>query len=184
MMKKIITINLLILITLYSCSNSKAIHSDNSVFQVKRPSLQEVNKIENKINSKEIFKSYSISLSDQYFPGIKNFDFAQPKLFERKKFSPNPVVSYFYTKNDSIVRLIEYSWDNLKNDELIKSVYKKNTTLFNDFFKKEGKLITENEPTYWQKQLAWENDEIYVFQFILGNNKIGAYRTRLIIRWK
>lgn len=182
-MKKKHIVNLLIIIILSGCSSSKVIQNDSSVFQIERPKLQEIDQIEHRIHSKEVFKTYTITLSDQYFPGVKNFDFAQPKIFVRKKYSPNPIVSYFYTEKDSIVRLIEYSWDNLKDDNSVKVVFKENTKFFDDYFKKEGKLTVKDEPTYWQEELVWENDEVYVFQFILGNNR-GAYRTRSIIRWK
>lgn len=175
---------LLLLLFLFGCSTSREIRNSITTFQIEFPDHESIDKTEKRFSSSEVIHTYGIGLSNEYFPGVKNFDFAQPKIYTRKNEDIKTVVSYFYTEKDKTVRLIEYSWDGLKNSDSIKEIYNKNELTMNAYFNKKGNLTTADVANYWQEELSWENEKIFVFQFILGDKSKNAYRTRLIIRRK
>ena len=180
-MRKLIVI-LILIIT--SCTSKKINHEKlNLTYQLIRPKLKSSISDENKVNSAKKSVEYTISLSKEYFPEVDKYNFAQPIIYKRKNQSLNTEVSYFFTESDSIVRLIEYSWDRKRNSDSISDLFKYNNKILNKFFRKKG---TENYQTYdwgWQKITSWENDSVYVYQFIFGKEKT-AKRTRVIVRFK
>lgn len=121
--------------------------------------------------------------SQGYFPELNIYEFNQPKFYDRRDRSRLTAVSYFYTEKDSIVRVISYAWNEQDDNDSIQEIFDKNKKLFVDFFKNNGNAKRTDKPTYWQDELRWENKNILVFQFILGNEK-GPYRTRTIIKYK
>jgi len=173
---------LFIIFLFIGCSVSKEIHNEISVFQLKRIKLKDIEKIETENNGIQDYENPPTSQG--YFSDLnEKYKFSQPKFYNRKQGSLKTEVTYYNSEKDSVVRLISYAWDGLKNSDSIRSIYNQNEKIFTEYFKKNGTVKNINEKTYWEDEITWENKKITVFQFILGDKK-GAYRTRTIIRWK
>lgn len=183
-MKTLLHLSLLLFLT--GCNlidERKKVELINTDFEFGRINVKKIKMIEGNIEGAQFYKPFSISLSEGYFPNNSDFDFAQPILFDRDTLNLNTSVSYFYTKNDSVVRLIEYSWNQDSDRKFfIDSLYSFNRRHISDILKDNGKEVLKDEGNWWQKKTIWENDSIYVFSFIFGYNK--GQRTRVIIRQK
>lgn len=170
-----------ILVFFLGCATHKEINSDISNFQLRKIEVNDIEKIENR--NYGIQELSNVPTSQGYFPELNILKFSQPKFYNRKKGSLLTEVSYYYTEEDSVVRVISYAWDELRDSDSIHKIYNQNQKLFNQYFQKKGVEKNVHEATYWEDEIVWEDNHIFVFQFILGNKK-GAYRTRTIIRWK
>lgn len=152
-------------------------------FNFTKISAQEINKIENENNGIQMRKPYKITLSKSYFPEIKKYEFEQPKVFWRDSANVKNTVSYFFTKKDSIVRVIEYSWNKPNNnDSIISKIYDNNIKIISNKLQQKGKITNEAKDSWKQQIISWENDSIYVWSFIFGYDL--PQRTRVIIRRK
>ena len=144
-------------------------------------------KIEKKNSGIKYTKPINNYLSKDYFPDLDKYDFAQPIIYQRDTLNLNTEISYYFTKNDSIVRLIEYSWNTnweIKNQKpFIADLY----SLNNSFIAKKMKLNSKEEfqkfDNGWRKGKNWENQKINIYSFVLGSDNEG-YRTRVIVRQK
>lgn len=174
-------ITYLFLLLLIACSTTKQINNDISTFQLKQIIVKDISKIEKLNKGAERFSD--VPTSQGYFPDLNNYKFSQPKFYNRKKGNLLTEVSYYYSEKDSVVRLISYAWDELNSSDSIRNIYNENEKIFTEFFKKKGNEKKIRETSFWEDELRWENKDIHVFQFILGNKK-GAQRTRTIICWK
>lgn len=172
---------ILIIIFFLGCTTTKEINNVVSSFQLRKIKVNDIEKIENRNNG--IQELNNGQTSQGYFPELNKFKFSQPKFYNRKKGSLLTEVSYYYTEKDSIVRVISYAWDELQDKDSIHTIYNQNQKLFTEYFQKKGAEKNVREARYWEDELVWENKNIYIFQFILGDKK-GAYRTRTIIKWK
>jgi len=118
--------------TLFSCHQKKDSNIEKKNVKIKSTEfiygpiqLADIKKIEDKNNSIQYTKPYRISLSEDYFPGIEHYDFDQPLIYRMDTGNLNTQASYFFTKKDSTVRLIEYSWSqNRKQQLFIDSLYR------------------------------------------------------------
>lgn len=164
------------------CATTNEIRNDISTFQLKKITVNDIKKIESSNNG--IQRLSDVPTSQGYFPELNIYKFSQPKFYNRKNKSLLTAISYFYTEKDSVVRVISYAWNEQGDNDSIRAIFDKNKKLFSSFFRNNGDAKRVEEPTYWQDELRWENKNISVFQFILGNEKKGAYRTRTIIKFK
>ena len=183
-MKQIISI--LILLLFISCKKeveTSDIELKNTHFELSKINFLDIKKIEKFNNGTEVEKSYGISLSESYFPEIDKYEFEQPIIYVRDTLNLSTSVSYFFTKKDSIIRLIEYSWNqDLKKVSFIDSLYKLNKKLISKSLKNYGTESYEEVDYWWQKKNRWDNDSIHVFSFIFGVKE--GQRTRVIVRYK
>jgi len=148
-----------------------------------QPKFSDIQKIENKNNGIEYKKPYNIVLSKEYFPEIDKYEFAQPKIYRRDTTNLKTQISYFYTKKDSIVRLIEYSWSrNKKQKPFINELYEFNKSRISQSLSLYGNEKYEQVDDWWQKIVRWDNDSIHIYSFIFGTKE--AQRTRIIIKFK
>ena len=94
--------------------------TDNHIFQKQRFAdfgqlkLSTVIKLERKISAKDITPEYLIGIGEGIYPNKNNFVLATPKTYkikERTNFELE--TEYFYSTNDSSVKVILYQWDNL-----------------------------------------------------------------------
>ncbi|OYU78860.1 MAG: hypothetical protein CFE23_16635 [Flavobacterium sp. BFFFF1] len=154
----------------------------NFSYTLIRPNIRTIDSLELQQSGIRIYKPFDINLSDSYFPNSKKYKFAQPLLYLRKNENMNTVVSYFFTEKDSIVRLVEYAWNTMKDGDSISELYKYNEEYFNQYFKNQAKHKSEVHPGWKQKMTTWENDSINIFHFILSHDE--PERTRVIIRFK
>ncbi len=135
---------------------------------------------------------------------------SQPVCFVRtdKIFRPRPLVSYLYSRNDSIVRQIEVEIDSLnflpqtydarrdyhepndRKDEFMQ-VY---DSILSELMIKLGPS-TKEEPLYqhdnmgngwfWRRTNEWENDTMSVdLALMFADTANGNYRIRFYCRWK
>ena len=177
---------LLLILILISCKVKPKLDNVNinkTKFELNKIKISDIEKIEIENKGIEIFKSYNISLSKEYFPEIENYKFDQPKIYVRDTLNMETTVSYFFTKKDSVVRLIEYSWNqNRKKKLFIDNLYKFNKINISKKIHQNGNEISQKIDGYWQKEIKWDNDSIHIFSFIFGIEK--GQRTRVIVRYK
>ena len=179
-MKKII-LYFIICIFAIGCASTNKIYNDITTFQLKKITSKEISQIEKNQNGVE--KMTNVTISQGYFPELNVYEFSQPEIYNRKVGNINTAVSYYYTKQDSVVRVISYAWNEQDDNQSIQNIFDTNKKLFTKYFDDIGVVKRTDEPTYWQDKITWENKKISVLQFILGNDK-GAYRTRTIIKYK
>ncbi|MCS3532015.1 hypothetical protein [Chryseobacterium sp. JUb7] len=180
---------IIIICTLFSCQSKTDSNAEKKNVEIKstefiydHTELSDIKKIENKNNGIQYAKPYRISLSKNYFPDIEHYDFDQPLIYRKDTGNLNTQTSYFFTKKDSTLRLIEYSWSqNRKQQLFIDNLYSFNK---NKISKVLGKGIEtfEKKENWWQRTVRWDNDSIHVFSFIFGVDE--GQRTRVIIRYK
>jgi hypothetical protein len=157
---------------------------ENQQYQIKRPTLQDIPGIEKKMRGKKSDYNFNITVSKNYFPGAANLKLANPLVYQRPSSSHGrQEVSYFYSQQDKVVRLIEYSFDKPVSDtSLLKQFFASNDSYFSGFFDKPATTFHEVHDTWWQKIQTWENNLVFVKQFIV----IGAatYRVRVLVSWR
>jgi len=147
------------------------------------PKFSEIQKIENKNKGIKYTKSYNIGLSKDYFPEIDKYEFAQPIIYRRDTTNLDTEISYFFTKNDSIIRLIEYSWNqDEKKKSFIDDLYEFNKKIISKKLAQSGIEKSEKIDYWWQKIVRWDNDSTHIYSFIFGIEE--GQRTRIIVRFK
>ncbi|WP_299628335.1 hypothetical protein [uncultured Tenacibaculum sp.] len=180
------TISIIILLLFISCKKEikkKGVKLKDTNFELSQINYPDIKKIEEINNGIEIGKSSGISLSKSYFPEIDKYEFDQPIIYKRDTTNSSTSVSYFFTKKDSIVRLVEYSWyQNSKKETFIDSLYQINKRRISKILKTNGTETYKKVDYWWQKENHWDNDSIHVFSFIFGIKE--GKRTRVIIRYK
>jgi hypothetical protein len=148
-----------------------------------RPSLQEIPLLERQMQGRKMNYRFNITVSKDYFPGAASFKLANPLVYERRSGGGRTEVSYFYSEPDKKVRLIEYSYDRFAGDSTsLKQLFADNDRVFTDWFKKPGHLTTELHDNWWQQLQVWENDTVYLKQFIVIGD--ATYRVRVLVSWK
>lgn len=181
-----IYIRFFVLLLILNCkqkANLENVKIISTEFIFHQPKFSDIQKIENKSNGIEYKKPYNIGLSKEYFPEIDKYEFAQPKIYRRDTTNLDTEISYFFTKKDSIVRLIEYSWNQDKKKKLfIDELYKFNKTRISKQLSKKGIEKSEKIDYWWQKIIRWDNDSTHIYSFIFGIDE--GQRTRIIVRFK
>lgn len=186
LMKQIYFIILVLFV--FSCKRIESpklnnINIGKTKFEFSRVQFSDIEKIEKENNGTEFTKPFSVSLSKEYFPEIDKYEFAQPKIYVRDTLNMSTTVSYFFTKKDSIVRLIEYSWDkDRKEKAFIDKLYKFNKTQISKSLKDNGIEKSQKIDYWWQKIIRWDNDSTHIYSFIFGIE--DGQRTRVIVRYK
>ena len=170
-----------------SCKKSEKIQREYSIkntnFNFQKKSAKEIGTIEDLNKGIQKRKPYKVTLGESYFPDIKKNEFEQPLIFWRDTANLKNTISYFFTKKDSVVRVIEYAWSKPKdNDSIISKIYKNNIKLISKKLNQKGKIINESKDSWKQQIISWENDSIYVWSFIFIDKL--PQRTRVIIRQK
>ena len=137
---------------------------------------------------------------------------SQPVCFVRsdKKFRPRPLVSYLYSRNDSIVREIQVEIDSLnflpqtydahhsyqerdeRKDEYMQvydSIVAELSTRLGPCTKREPLYQRDNmgKGWFWNRGDDWESDSMNVELYLVfsdNNTTHGEYRIRFYCRWK
>lgn len=168
-------------------TNSSDVKIYETNFITAKIKTSEIPKIEKKSNGIKYLKPINNYLSKDYFPDLDKYDFAQPIIYQRDTLNLNTEISYYFTKNDSIVRLIEYSWNTnwkIKNQKpFIDDLYSLNNSAIEKKMKQNNKEEFQKFDNGWRKSKNWENQKINIYSFILGSENEG-YRTRVIVRQK
>ena len=170
-----------------SCKKNEQIQREYSIkntkFNFEKLTTQKINKIESENGGIQVRKPYKVTLGESYFPDVKNYEFEQPLIYLRDSANIKNAVSYFSTKKDNKVRVIEYSWSKPKdNDSIIAKIYENNIKIISRKLNQNGKITNETSDSWKQQIVSWENDSIYIWSFIYSEDL--PKRTRVIIRQK
>jgi len=135
---------------------------------------------------------------------------SQPVCFVRtdKDFRPRPLVSYLYSRNDSIVRQIEVEFDSLNflpNTYDARHDYHEQSVRKEEFLEVYDSILgeltaklgpsTKQQPLYqhdnmgrgwfWRRTNDWENDTMSVdLALMFSDTANGNYKIRFSCRWK
>lgn len=162
--------------------------------------------IEEKLNSEHYNKEAKVYLGEDFVPNAKEISrvLALPHVFFRNDSSVAPLlVEYFYSINDSSVKLIDYQWDKLnysiyKNshwDNKVDKSEKNNyyakfdslnmvlTNLLGEPEEGNGKEEThiEDYSTWYSRYFIWKKDDLYVRLSIVWGS--GTHRIRVTVTW-
>ncbi|MES2543525.1 MAG: hypothetical protein V4548_01475 [Bacteroidota bacterium] len=183
---------ILLVLIVFSCKDKEKpklndVKISKTKFEFNRIKFSDIKKIEEENNGIQFTKPINITLSKDYFPEIDKYEFEQPKIFVRDTLNMETTVSYFFTKKDSVVRLIEYSWNQgrkkgRKKEPFIDDLYNFNKVEISKSLKQSGEEKSEKVDYWWQKIIRWDNDSTHIYSFIFGMEK--GQRTRVIIRYK
>ena len=139
-----------------------------------------IDSLQSKDKATRVSYDYPVGVSADYFPNRNQFSLAQPISYDKKIGVFDFETSYYFSKNDSIVRLIEYSWQGAGKSgtaEYYKTI-KANKEKISKHFKAAGKEVPATEEN--AAKTIWENELVYVEQFVIPR----SYRIRVLISWK
>ena len=156
-----------------------------SNFTFSRPSVNDIDSIEISHDGHAFTYNSNISfqISSNYFPNSDKFNLGQPIASNRKTEPTKTLVNYYYSLPDSTIRLIEYTWNQSKeNSQLLETLFEDNSKYFSSFFSNNGITTSEDHGDWTQKATVWENDSTYIKQFMVVGS--GTFRVRLLISWK
>ncbi len=181
-------------------------------FQFEQIHFSNISNCENGLNSEEQCVSYKVSVASDYFPNASSFNLAQPNIFDRPKqgsFIPCRV-NYYYTEEDSIVRLISYTRDTKNSTtnfkDLMEPIHNQSEKLdkYNSEFdqlvndlRKElgepvegtGEMNIKREPGYsdwYERKYVWKKEETTVELFMLwseNGGNLSTYKIRTKVYW-
>lgn len=176
----------ILLFFFFSCKQKVSLENvqiQSTVFEYKQPNISDIQYIEKIHGGIKYIGNINIELSNSYFPEIEKYEFAQPIIYHRDTANLDTQISYFFTKKDSIVRLIEYSWNqDKKKKPFIDNLYKLNKKNISDELKMKGLEKNEKVDYWWQKIIRWDNTSMHIYSFIFGMEE--GERTRVIVRFK
>jgi hypothetical protein len=107
---KIIKVLFFILVLLYI-----KISFSQSLFTFDAINISDIGQIESKFNSAKSESDGYMVITESFYPYAGKFNLEQPIVYLRRdsSFVSDLQVEYYYSKEDSIVRLILYTWDYL-----------------------------------------------------------------------
>jgi hypothetical protein len=140
--------------------------------------VNEIEELESYDSLDQIKKEYTIGVSEGYFPNRKRYLLAQPIIYGKRGGSFEFERHYYYSKADSIVRLIEYQWEGTDSTSEVDFNYKveQNKQLISKLMGFQGKEIPETEDL--AAKTIWSNDKVYVEQFYVPIRLI-----RVLVSW-
>lgn len=130
--KKCIVI--LSLFTLGSCMTKRLLFQNKMLNDFDKLNIKTVAEFERQYQSKEITYDYIIGIGKGIYPNKNNYVLASPKIYEiNEQPSFKLEIEYFYSVNDSIVKVILYQWDHLSKNDSDYIEEKNYTMMFNHF---------------------------------------------------
>ena len=133
-------------------------------FSFTRPQLSEIAFVEQQSSGTRIYKSFKIGVAKDYFPDADKFRLGQPLLYLRDTATVGTQITYFFSEPDSLVRLVEYSWDASRGKQnVIEPLYELNKKSITKVLKQHGNETIETHGTWSQKTTVWENDTVHMF---------------------
>lgn len=174
-------------------------------------SIKQIPKIEKALRSKQLQVESQTFLSADYFPGADNpLISPYPLIFIRKdkSFEPTPdvEVSYFFTENDSLTRLISYNWSPNKTGTDLANI-QSHADMLTEYTNKYDQVFdqltnTLGEPTdhdlnikkvekkdygqWLEKSAKWKKGNVTTelkMVFTQNKDKVGTQRIRVKIFW-
>jgi len=183
---------------------SRAGFSQESVW-TKQSKISEVINFERKLDPDAKFLSQKVRLSKEYYPLADRYKTVNPIIVQRKTVAALPVYAeYFYTPNDSLLRVVSYDWEKGRygnlNDmlesrkeqggklEIYLSEYKRiRRQLIKTFGKpdqadEKPKTVDDEGQKYLNQNTLWETDEVHADLNLIFS--AGTQRIRLTLYWK
>lgn len=168
----------------------------------KQTKVSEVIAFEKEISPNAKFLSQNVSLSKDYYPLADKYQVTNPIIVQREPLEYLPVYAeYFYTPNDSILRLASYDWEKdrygnfFDKQKMWKEEAKKFDTYNKEYERIKGILLTqlgtptttdtkakEHRGKYFTRNTLWETDDVYAKLNMIFESM--TYRIRLTIYWK
>lgn len=150
---------------------------------IDRPIVRVIDSIESEsYGQAATMDGVNFKIPDEYFPKRSSFKLAQPILSTRQTRPLRTQVNYYYSLPDSVVRLVEFTWDTpAETKDKLNTVYTANCNHFNELMGVKPKISEEEKDDTWQETIIWENKTTWVKQFILRG---PANRVRVMIAWK
>ena len=175
-MKKLII--LFSLIILSACKSEKHIYDNDKFKDIQELKIGKAIEFENNQNAENTTPEYKVQIGKGIYPNEKNFELEKPISFNRKiKGKFDLETKYFYSKKDSLVRVILYQWHNPKDlNNKLKKNKTKNKKKFQNKFNSIEKQITKiiGQPNWVElnkDQFPFTRDE----RKWLESNKTKAY---------
>jgi hypothetical protein len=193
---------ILVLFTIFaltSCVTDKRIFQKQRFVDLGQLKLTTAIKLEKKENSKDITPDYLIGIGEDIYPNKNNFVLATPKTYQIKE-RPNFVIKtdYFYSINDSSVKVILYQWDNLtegKSDLFEEENFTKKYKVFQKKFDSLKEKLTKelgqpveinieqnkSSDETFRDDVKWKNSSgLNAYLFMFSNNS-GYRQIRLVV---
>ena len=184
---------LLILFFFTSCKKNEDdfIFNDDRFEEFQNLKINEAIKTEFEISSKERTYNNTFGIGTSYYPNTNNFILTNPKVYEKEQEYFNLETDYFFTPNDSLVKVIFYVWSP-KNDTLLAlkisedNAFKKKVNNLRELISKKldkpkiEKNQTQNGSNYnYSDKYIWKRNNLSVnlYYDVSGEFK----RVRLIV---
>jgi len=190
---------ILLSVFLTSCAVDKDIFQRETFEDIELLKISTVIKLEKKTHSKDITPDHLIGIGESIYPNKNNFKLGTPKTFDAKEKPGFQLESeYFYSTNDSSVKVILYQWDSLtkkKNDIFKIDNFSNKVIVFQEKFNRLKDRLTKElgqpividieqnktSDSTFRDGIKWENNrglKAYLFMF---GNKNGYRQIRLAI---
>jgi hypothetical protein len=199
-MKSTKYIVILTLFALSSCVTNRLIFQDKKFNGFDKLNIKTVIKLERQKHSKDITPDHLIGIGEGIYPNKNNYVLATPKTYEIKE-RPNFKLEteYFYSVNDSLVKVILYQWDYLQknksdffeeenNTKKFKAFQTKFDNLTSQLSQEFGEPISKNieqnkikDDTFRDDYKFKRADGLNAYLFMFGNNNNGYRQIRLSI---
>jgi len=139
--------------------------------------IESIDSLRNIDKAKKITHSYTTGVSSDYFPDRMKFALEQPIIYGKKLGAFKNEISFFFTKRDSVVRLIEYEWEGDENatDSAYYEIVNENKIIISKYFNALPTEIPETESK--AAKSIWENEQVFVEQLMMP----GLQRIRVLI---
>jgi len=172
---------------------------------IKQTKVSEIIAFEKEINPDAKFLSQNETLSKDYYPLVDKYPMASPIIVQRDAFKYLPVYAeYFYSKDDSIVRVVSYDWEkdrygNFFDKQKMWVEESKKFDTYNDEYERikgillnqlgtpsvtdtKAKEVKSNRGKYYTRETLWETEDVHAELNMIFESM--TYRVRLTIYWK
>jgi hypothetical protein len=189
---------LLVIVFFSSCTSDKYIFSKENFYELKQLKITDAITLEQK-RSVDVSPNQVIGLGEGIYPNKRRFILTGPRVFKASDKEFEIETDYFYTAEDSSVKVILYQWDKTppQKDALL-SIIKPESNLtakyqifqkkFNQLSKKLTKILGEptevnleqNKMDTFRDDIKWSKNGLNAYMFMFGNNN-GYRQIRLAI---
>ena len=173
--------NFLILLLLFF---AQQVSSQKINFSLDRPGRKQIDSIESANNGKILnYGGITFKVSSNYFPNSDSFNLAQPISYRRETQPLKTSVEYYYSTPDDIIRLVEFTWNGTsETSKHLNEIFENNATQFSKVIGNNGNTTTEDHGDWTQKTSIWQNDKVYIKQFMVNGS--DTFRVRVLLSWK
>lgn len=191
---------ILTLFALSSCVTNRLIFESKEFNEFGKLNIKTVIQLERKKHWKDITPDHLIEIGEGIYPNKNKYILTIPKTFEIEE-KPNFKlgIEYFYTLNDSLIKVILYQWDYLQKsntdffeEENHTKKFKAFETKFNNLTSKLTKEFGEpisknieqgkiNKETFRDDLKFKRTDGMNAYLFMFGNDNNGYRQIRLAV---